>query len=139
MTDVGNNDGLLISLFFIKQFWILFAANKTGFGIESLAESITVTSEVIRYKVTVHIAAEAEDAVAHPVPTLLDLGDHKHSGVDDGSLAPALGPGLDNTKLCQHQGQGQGDKKHNGVLRLCLSMKLSHRSAVILFPCYDSI
>ena len=62
-----------------------------------------VTSEVIRHKVCVHIAAHAEDAVSHPVATLLDLGDDKHPRVHDGALPPALRPAV-------HRHQSHRDK-----------------------------
>ena len=70
----------------------MFTANKVGLWVEGLTELIAVASEVVRDKVCVDIAAEPEDAVAHPVATLLDLGDDKHPGVHDGTLPPTLGP-----------------------------------------------
>ena len=94
MIDVVLQDHSLqlITFVILKQVWVLFTTHKVGLGVEGLAELVAVTSEVIRHKVCVHIAAHAEDAVAHPVATLLDLGDDKHPRIHDGALPPALGP-----------------------------------------------
>ena len=83
--------------------WILSTTDKVGLWVEGLTELIAVASEVVRDKVCVDIAAEPEDAVAHPVAALLDLGDDKHPRVHDGALPPALRPAV-------HRHQSYRDK-----------------------------
>ena len=93
MIDVVLQDDSLqlITFVILKQVGVLFTTHKVGLGVEGLAELVAVTSEVIRHKICVDIAAHTEDAVAHPVAALLDLGDDKHTRVHDGALPPALG------------------------------------------------
>ena len=113
MIDVVlQDDGLKFITFVIfKQVWVLFTANKARLRIEGLTELVAVTSEVIRHKVCVHIAAHAEDAVSHPVAALLDLGDDKHPRVHDGALPPALGPTVN-----IHQSHGDKYKEQPHVV-----------------------
>lgn len=103
MIDVVLQDDSLQLITFVigKQVGVLFTTDKARLWIEGLAELVAVTSKVIWHKVRVHIAAHAEDAVAHPVAALLDLGDDKHPRVHDGALPPALG-----STVNTHQGHG---------------------------------
>ena len=89
-------DGLQVVL---KESRVLFAAHKGCPGTEGLTESVTMSAHVVLHKVRVNTAAGAEDAVAHPVPALLDLGDDEDARVHDGSLAPTLGSGGDRLEL----------------------------------------
>ena len=79
----------------LEESRVLLTADKRGPGTEGLTESVTMSAHVISHKVRVYTATGPEDAVTHPVPALLDLGDHEHARVHDGSLAPALGSGAD--------------------------------------------
>ena len=47
-------------------------SHEARLGVECLAEPVAVAAEVVRDKVRVDAAAEAEDAVAHPVAALLE-------------------------------------------------------------------
>ena len=78
-----------------------------------------MTAHVVLHKVRVYTAAGAEDAVTHPVPALLDLGDHEDARVHDGSLAPALGSGGDRLGLIERDdterdNQRELDPQHCG-------------------------
>ena len=79
----------------LEEGGVLLTADEGCPGTEGLTESVTMSAHVVLHKVRVNTAAGAEDAVAHPVPALLDLRDHEHPRVHDGSLAPALGSGRD--------------------------------------------
>ena len=101
-------DGLQV-LPLLKQCRVLLTADKTGPGTEGITEPVTVTPEVVLDKVRVDTAAGAEDAVAHPVPTLLDLSYHEHSGVHYGPLPPTLRSGGDRTELSESDSTEQQD------------------------------
>ena len=55
----------------LEECGVLLAAHEARLGVEGLAEPVAVAAEVVRDKVRVDAAAEAEDAVAHPVAALL--------------------------------------------------------------------
>ena len=57
---------------------VLPATDKVCLWVEGRDEAVAVASEVVRHKVLIDLAGEAEDAVARPSTARVHVGNDKH-------------------------------------------------------------